>query len=181
MPPRDFLRQFPGAVSYVPQTPGLISGTVRDNVTLRSSLDNVEDSDVWEALRLAQAADFVRGLTNGLDSNLGNHSDELSGGQLQRLGLARALLSKPRLIVLDEATSALDAHTEASIAETLASLAGRTTVIVIAHRLSTVKNADVVHVMEAGRLIASGRLTDLQNTVPLVRDYIRLMSVEEQL
>jgi len=110
---------------------------------------------------------------------LGKKSDSLSGGQKQRLGLARALYPNPRLLVLDEATSALDAGTEASISATVKKLQDAATVIVIAHRLSTIQHADVVYVVEDGRITAKGTFSEVRKKVPLIEDYVRLMSIDD--
>jgi ATP-binding cassette subfamily C protein len=118
-------------------------------------------------------------MENTIHSSLGSHSDGLSGGQIQRLGLARALYTNPSLIILDEATSALDAATEASIAGAIQALGRDTTVIVIAHRLSTIQHADQVHVMENGEIIASGTFKEVRKNVPLIEEYVKLMSFDE--
>lgn len=172
---RDF---FPGVMSYVPQKPGLISGTLRENIALGVPADEVDEQALREAIRMAQIEDFISGLPNGINSHLGEQTDGLSGGQVQRIGVARALYTRPRLLVLDEATSALDAETEASITESLSGLGGQTTTIVVAHRLSTVQHADTVFVIDEGKLVASGKLRDLERDVPLVKKYIALMSFD---
>ena len=125
---------------------------------------------------MAQIEDFIDGLPDGIDSNLGEQTDGLSGGQIQRIGVARALYTRPKLLVLDEATSALDAETEASITDSLYKLGGHVTTIVVAHRLSTVQHADTVFVIDKGKLVASGKLRDLERDLPLVKKYIALMS-----
>jgi ATP-binding cassette subfamily C protein len=109
---------------------------------------------------------------------IGKQSDGLSGGQVQRLGLARALYVNPSIIVLDEATSALDAGSEALVAQTLDELGDDVTVIVIAHRLSTVQHSDCVYVLERGELVASGTFAHLRKTVPMVAEYVELMSFD---
>lgn len=169
---------FPGLISYVPQKPGLVSGSIRDNIALGVPHNEVDEEAVWESIRLAELEEFITGLPNGVDSRLGEQNDSLSGGQMQRIGLARALYTKPSLLVLDEATSALDAETEASISESLEKLKGRTTTVIVAHRLSTVQHADKVFVINKGRLIASGKLKELERSVPLVKKYIALMSLD---
>jgi ATP-binding cassette subfamily C protein len=123
---------------------------------------------------------MVSELSEGMHTRLGKNVDSLSGGQTQRLGLARALYTNPKLIVLDEATSALDAEAEASISESIRNIGDDTTVIVIAHRLSTVQRADVVHVIDEGRLVASGTFKELRRTVPMIQEYVRLMSFDEE-
>jgi len=140
-------------VAVVLQHPALLNDTVRSNLTLGRE---VVDEMLWNALSVAQLADYVRGLPQGLDSVVGRQGVRLSGGQRQRLAIARLVLADPRVVILDEATSALDAETEAHLHTALTDfLAGRTTLIV-AHRLSAVKQADRVYVFESGRVIEEG-------------------------
>jgi ATP-binding cassette subfamily C protein len=169
----------PGAVSYVPQRPGMVSGTIAENVALGIDDDAIDRDRVHEVLRFAQLEDLVRSLPNGIDTSMGKQSDAFSGGQLQRIGLARALYAQPRLLVLDEATSGLDAGTESIISRSLQELRGSTTLIVIAHRLSTVQHADTVFVVEQGRLTASGDFPTVRSTVPMVAEYVKLMSFDQ--
>ena len=176
--PQDVRAQFPGSFAYVPQKPGLVSGSIADNIALGFVSGDIDEERVWESLRKAQLASLVEQLPDGIHSSLGAHSDALSGGQIQRLGLARALYSSPRLIVLDEATSALDAATEASITEAIANLGSETTVIVIAHRLSTIQKSDAVHVMDDGQIVASGTFSEVRKKVPMIEEYVKLMSFD---
>jgi ATP-binding cassette subfamily C protein len=168
MEPRTLREKAPGLISYVPQRPGLVSGTLANNVALGVDDDDIDEAAVREALAKAQLLDFVDTLPEGIYSSLGAHSDSLSGGQIQRLGFARALYTKPRLIILDEATSALDAATEASVAASIKNVGGETTVVVIAHRLSTIQDADEVHVVDDGKIVASGTFTAVRKAVPMV-------------
>lgn len=172
--------QYPGLISYVPQKPGLVSGTIGQNVALGLPDSEIDRSRVWEVLKRAELSEMVENLPEGIDSLVGKHSEALSGGQIQRLGLARALYSNPRLIVLDEATSALDAQTEATVSQSILNLKGECTVIVIAHRLSTVQRADTVFVLEAGEIVDSGSFRNLRKRVPLIENYVRLMSFDEE-
>lgn len=166
----------PGAIGYVPQNPGMVSGTIAENVALGEPPETIDSDRVWDALGKAELAAFVSGLPEGIYSDLGKQSDSLSGGQKQRIGLARALYSNPHLLVLDEATSALDAGTEATISATIEKLGRAVTVIVIAHRLSTIQHADVVYVVEEGRIAAAGRFEEVRRKVPLIREYVQLMT-----
>src|SRR5690606_18313453 len=134
----------PGSVAYVPQKPGIVTGTIAQNVALGVADADIDRARVAEVLEAAFLAEFVDALPAGVDTLLGTEGTTLSGGQVQRIGLARALYSRPRLLVLDEATSGLDATSEAFVARTIAALHGDVTVIVVAHRLSTVQHADVV-------------------------------------
>jgi ABC-type multidrug transport system fused ATPase/permease subunit len=167
----------PGSISYVPQQPGTVSGSIAENVALGVPLKEIDRERVVEVLTLAELWDFVGGLPDGIDSALGKQSDALSGGQIQRLGLARALYPRPRLLVLDEATSALDASTEASIARTIEQLGPETTVIVIAHRLSTIQRADLVCVIDGGRIIARGSFAEVRKAVPLIEEYVQYLAI----
>lgn len=147
----DFRFAFRRAVSYVPQDPFLFHASIRDN--LRIAAPHASEDDMWEALRLAASEEFVRGLPQGLDTVVGDRGIRLSGGERQRIVLARALLRKPALLILDEATSALDPVNEDRIRQALDRLKGEMTIIVIAHRPSTIRNADQVIVLERGRVI----------------------------
>lgn len=179
--PRNLISAIPGIISYVPQRPGLVSGTIAENVALGIPSDQIDFDLVESALNSAHLAEFVASLPDGVQTSVGKQGDALSGGQIQRLGLARALYEKPRLIILDEATSALDAGSEAYISSSLDALAGEVTVIVIAHRLSTVQHSDVVYLMEDGLVTASGSFAELRKSVPMVAEYVKLMSFDEEL
>lgn len=169
----------PGLLSYVPQKPGLVTGSIAENIALGLDEADWDVDEIWRALEGAQLAEHVRTLDKGILTDLGPHSDSLSGGQIQRLGLARALYTSPQLIVLDEATSALDAATEASIGDAIRNLGQKTTVVVIAHRLSTIQHADTVHVMESGKIIDSGTFPEVRKRVPMIEEYVKLMSFED--
>lgn len=176
--PRELREKSPGLISYVPQRPGLVSGSIAQNVALGVTDDEIEEAKVWDSLQKAQLATFVRSLPDGIHSSLGAHSDSLSGGQIQRLGFARALYTDPQLVILDEATSALDAATEASVAASIKNVGGATTVVVIAHRLSTIQDAETVYVMDDGQIISSGTFSEVRKAVPMVEEYVKLMSFD---
>ena len=177
--PAALRKHSPGIVSYVPQHPGMVSGSVAQNVALGVDLGEIEESRVEESLDLAGLLQVVNQMPDGIHSSLGEHSDALSGGQIQRLGIARALYSRPKLVVLDEATSALDAETEACIAETIEGLREETTWIVIAHRLSTIQHADVVFVLEDGQVVAEGTFSEVRKAAPRIERYVQLMSIKD--
>ena len=177
--PAELREKSPGLMAYVPQKPGLVSGSIAQNVALGVPRDEWDEAAIWSALERAQLAVVVGAMEDTIHSSLGAHSDGLSGGQIQRLGLARALYTNPSLIILDEATSALDAATEASIAAAIQALGNDTTVIVIAHRLSTIQHADQVHVMDEGKILASGTFKEVRKAVPMIEEYVKLMSFDE--
>jgi ATP-binding cassette subfamily C protein len=167
------------AVSYVPQRPGIVSGTIRDNVALAVSPELVEEERVWESLKTANLETVIKALPDGLSSNLGKLQDALSGGQMQRLGLARALYTCPDLLVMDEATSALDAISEFEIKKALDNLRGKVTVVLIAHRLNTVQHADKVLLIEDGKLTDQGDFRNLVSRNPSLERIVQLMKVDE--
>jgi ABC-type multidrug transport system fused ATPase/permease subunit len=160
--------------SYVPQSPGIISGTIRENITLNFDSKDLDIQLLEKSIKLAHLSELIELLPDGVESNLGAQSNALSGGQMQRIGLARAIYGQPRLLVLDEATSALDAETESVISENLNELRGKCTTVVIAHRLTTVQDADRVFVLDAGKIVAIGKFSELAKSNSIVARYIEL-------
>jgi ABC-type multidrug transport system fused ATPase/permease subunit len=148
--------QWQRIVGYVPQEIYLLDDTVRRNVALDIRDEMIDDAAVEEALRAAQLWDFVQTLPRGLETETGERGIRLSGGQRQRLGIARALYRRPQILVFDEATSALDSQTEHEVVEAIERLRGERTVIIVAHRLSTVRKCDRLYMLEAGRVVKSG-------------------------
>ena len=174
--PELFFRKWPGKLAYVPQDIVIINGTVRLNLTIGIDPSEVTDSQIWAALEIAQLAEFVKNLEGGIDGLVGEHGAKLSGGQRQRLGIARALLLKPKILLLDEATSSLDGITENEIAQSLSSLRGEVTVFMIAHRMSTLKSADRVYFLKAGQILATGTLNELKLAIPEIELQAELLS-----
>lgn len=164
--PGEAVSRWPGAVSYVPQEVLLANDSIRRNVALGLPEDAIDDELVWEALERAYLDEYLRDQREGLDTQVGEGGLRLSGGQRQRLGVARALYTRPRLLVLDEATSALDAETEAAITDTIDQLEGNVTTVIVAHRLSTVRNVDHMLYLEAGVPVALGSFDEIRNRVP---------------
>ena len=177
MKPLDAISRWPGAIAYVPQDVLVINGTIRENVSLGYPLRAATDDLVSDAVRIASLTDFVSAFPEGLDASLGERGGKISGGQRQRIGIARALFTKPKLLVLDEATSALDGDTEESISADIQKLKGSTTVILIAHRLSTVRDADLVLYMDKGEIIARGTFEEVRNSVPDFDRQAKLMGL----
>jgi ABC-type multidrug transport system fused ATPase/permease subunit len=164
--PRHAIENWAGAVAYVPQNVAIMNGTIRENVTLGYPVGTDSDEFVHEALRLAQLSDLIKEMPAGLDTNVGERGAKLSGGQRQRLGIARALFTNPKMLVLDEATSSLDGQTESDLSAAINSLHGHVTVVLIAHRLPTVRAADQVLYLAAGEIIARGSFEEVRNVVP---------------
>ena len=144
-------------IGYIPQTISLIDDTIRANVAFGYMEGAFEDERVWKVLEEAQLREFVEQLPDGLDTKVGERGVRLSGGQRQRIGIARALFHNPELLILDEATSALDNDTEAAIMEAINHFHGRKTMLIIAHRLKTIENCDVIYRVENGKITRESR------------------------
>jgi ABC-type multidrug transport system fused ATPase/permease subunit len=166
LPPLLAVAKWPGAVSYVPQDVVIAAGTIRENIALGYPIAEATDELISEALKIANLDEFVASLPDGIDTQVGERGARISGGQRQRLGIARAMFTRPHLLVLDEATSSLDGETEASISDAIDAMRGATTVVIIAHRLSTVRNADKVVYLSDGKVLANGSFEEVRKAVP---------------
>jgi ABC-type multidrug transport system fused ATPase/permease subunit len=175
--PLSAINKWPGAIGYVPQDVMISNGTIKQNVILGFPEDEVSDEIIWDSLRTAQLDEFVKGLPSGIETNVGDRGAFLSGGQRQRLGIARAMLTKPKILVLDEATSSLDGSTEANINNSLHALSPDVTILMIAHRLSTVRESDLVVYLDGGKVIASGSFTQIRESVPDFDQQAKLMGL----
>lgn len=172
--PQTFVRGNPGAVSLVQQESNLVFGSVAENIALGVSRNDVDSACLERAVRNAQLAEWIADLPDGIDTLI--HAGSVSGGQLQRLGLARALYTSPGLLVLDEPTSSLDADTENEISNALRSLRGSVTQVVIAHRLTTIEDADKVFLLENGRITAADTFARLRVSSPTVARQVELLT-----
>jgi ABC-type bacteriocin/lantibiotic exporter with double-glycine peptidase domain len=161
--PVDAIKKWPGAIGYVPQDVFIENSTVKENICLGFNPESVSDDLVWQALEIADLSDFVKGLEGQLSYRISDAGKNLSGGQRQRLGIARALLTKPKIVIFDEATSALDAETENRVSESILKLTGECTVIFIAHRLSVVRSADMIYYIDKGKIISQGTFEELRS------------------
>ncbi len=177
LPPLLAIAKWPGAVSYVPQDVVIAAGTIRENVALGYPPEAATDELVWRALKVAHLENFIAGLPDGIDTQVGERGAKISGGQRQRLGIARALFTCPHLLVLDEATSSLDGETESGISDAVHALRGSTTVVMIAHRLSTIRNADIVVYLAKGRILATGTFEEVRDAVPDFDRQAKLMGL----
>jgi len=175
--PAETVMRWPGAIAYVPQDVAIAAGTFRENVALGYPAEEATDDLVMRALKIAHLDEYVNSLPNGIDTEVGERGARISGGQRQRLGIARAMFTQPHLLVLDEATSALDGETEANISDSISALRGSTTVLMIAHRLSTVRNADKIIYLSHGKIVAMGKFEYLRNVVPDFDRQAKLMGL----
>lgn len=175
--PLESINRWPGSIGYVPQDVVLIHGTVRENILLGFPDNSYSDEEIWECLKLAQLEKFVRQLPAQLETPSGERGSNLSGGQIQRIGIARALITSPKLLVLDEATSALDGSTESELTNTFMDSNAKLTTIVVAHRLSTIKSADTIYLMRDGEFVASGNFENLKRLVPDFQKQAEIMGL----
>jgi ABC-type multidrug transport system fused ATPase/permease subunit len=160
------IEKWPGAVAYVPQDIHLVSGSIVENVLLGFGNSDSNKGAVVSALQMAELGAYLDTENKILELNIGDEGGKMSGGQRQRIGIARALLTKPKILILDEATSSLDAQTENSVASTINKIRGDSLVVVVAHRLSTVRQADLVIYMQNGRIIAQGSFEEVRQSIP---------------
>ncbi|MBO6146879.1 MAG: ABC transporter ATP-binding protein [Lachnospiraceae bacterium] len=148
----DYPMTWAEKLAYIPQTIFLSDATIRENIAFGIKQDEIDDTKVWKAVEEAQLTEFVKSLPEELDTKVGERGVRLSGGQRQRIGIARALYGDPEFLVLDEATSALDSDTEQAVMEAIDSMHGRKTMMIIAHRLTTIRNCDLIFEVKDGRV-----------------------------
>jgi ABC-type multidrug transport system fused ATPase/permease subunit len=173
----DAIERWPGAIGYVPQEIQLVSGSIVENILLGFK-DNSENRKlVVSALKKAELNEYLSGAEVISDLNIGDEGGKLSGGQRQRIGIARALLTNPKILVMDEATSALDAQTESNISKAISKIKDECLVIVVAHRLATVRNADLVIYMQDGQVKAEGSFEEVRKLVPDFDSQAQLMGL----
>jgi ABC-type multidrug transport system fused ATPase/permease subunit len=176
--PAVAISTWPGAISYVPQDITISNATLGENISLGYPIDSVNHPYLWDAIEVAQLTDFVKSLPESLGTFVGERGTKISGGQRQRLGIARAMYTKPKLLVLDEATSSLDGKSESDISDAIQKLRGEVTVVMIAHRLSTVRNVDKVVYMESGKILAIGTFEEVRSKVPDFDSQAALMGLK---
>lgn len=164
--PRVAVKAWPGSISYVPQSVALVSGSVAENVALGYPEDEIDFQRVAECIEIAQLSTYIANLPSGIKTMLGESNLRMSGGQLQRLGIARALYTDPKLLVLDEATSSLDGKTESEVSDAILALRGTITIVLIAHRLSTVLKADRLAYLDKGKILSIGTFEEVRKNIP---------------
>ena len=175
--PQDAIREWSGAIAYVPQDVLIVNGTIRENIALGYPRDSISQEHIERSIEVSQLDDFVLSLPEGIESRVGERGAKLSGGQRQRLGIARALYSNPKLIILDEATSALDGKTEADLSAAINRLKREVTVVMIAHRLSTVRDADKILYLDQGKALALGNFEEVRSKVVAFDHQAKLMGL----
>jgi ABC-type multidrug transport system fused ATPase/permease subunit len=175
--PAESINKWPGAIGYVPQEVVLMSGSIAENIASGFDPSEVSEKLVNDSITIAQLGDFVSNLPLGVATQVGERGGNLSGGQRQRVGIARAMFTKPQLLVFDEATSSLDGQTEYEISEAIQGLKGKVTLILIAHRLSTVQKADRVVYLKEGKIVAQGSFEDVRKAVPDFNKQAQLMGL----
>jgi ABC-type multidrug transport system fused ATPase/permease subunit len=175
--PLHAIERWPGKIGYVPQEVSIATGTISYNIGLGYPEHEIDEGRVRQSVASAQLQEFVDSLEFGLDTVIGEGAAKISGGQRQRLGIARALYTNPNILIMDEATSALDAEIEAAISESVRNLKGNVTLLVIAHRLSTVLKADCIYYLDEGRILASGNFETLRKKLPQFDKQARIMGL----
>lgn len=175
---REWVKANPGGIGYVPQAPYILGGDFVTNIALGVPEDEVDMKRVEEVIGQAQLTNLVRALPDGLQTDLSNFGSRLSGGEKQRLALARALYNSPSLLVIDEGTSALDGRTEFEVTQAILGLRDSLTIIVIAHRLASIKEADQIFLMDKGRVIAQGSFVELRKTSKEFQEQVSYMNLE---
>jgi ABC-type multidrug transport system fused ATPase/permease subunit len=175
--PAESINKWPGAIGYVPQEVVLMSASIAENIASGFDASEVSEKLVNDSIAIAQLGEFVSSLPLGVATQVGERGGNLSGGQRQRVGIARAMFTKPQLLVLDEATSSLDGQTESEISEAIQGLKGKVTLILIAHRLSTVQKADRVIYLKDGEIVAQGSFDEVRKSVPDFNKQAQLMGL----
>jgi ATP-binding cassette subfamily C protein len=171
-----FSRSWRKKIGYVPQSIFLIDDTIRRNIALGMEDNEINERQVWNAIRLAQLEHYVHSLPLGLNTIVGERGVRLSGGQRQRIAIARALYHDPELLMFDEATSALDNQTEREVIQAIETLRGKKTLVIVAHRLSTVRACDLLVFLKEGRIVDHGAFDEL---LTRNEDFRRLASVAD--
>lgn len=160
-------------IGFVSQDSAIMAGTIRHNLTYGLN-DNYTDEQLWQVLKLAYADGFVKEMSDGLDTQVGERGVKVSGGQRQRLAIARAFLRDPKILMLDEATASLDSESEAMVQKALAKLMKGRTTLTIAHRLSTIVDSDDIYFIDHGKVLGHGTHEELLKELPLYQEYVRI-------
>ena len=160
-------------IGFVSQDSAIMAGTIRHNLTYGLN-DNYTNEQLWQVLKLAYADGFVKEMSDGLDTQVGERGVKVSGGQRQRLAIARAFLRDPKILMLDEATASLDSESEAMVQKALAKLMKGRTTLTIAHRLSTIVDSDDIYFIDHGKVLGHGTHEELLKELPLYQEYVHI-------
>jgi ABC-type multidrug transport system fused ATPase/permease subunit len=177
--PRACFSMWPGKVAYVPQKVPIYEGNLFDNIAIGADGSNLlaARQRAMTLLERVEMGDFVRQQKQGIDSQISELGSNLSGGQIQRIGIARALFSEPSVLVLDETTSSLDSATEHAVMNYLNSLRGKVTLVIVAHRLSTIKTCDRIYYLDRGRIKAQGNFNEIRKAIPDFETQVKLLEM----
>jgi ATP-binding cassette subfamily C protein len=173
--PDQAIKKWPGFIAYVPQNVSLVTGTVSENIAL--GFENIDIERVRQCVMMARLDGYVEQLDNGIDTQIGESGRNMSGGQLQRIGIARALYTNPKMLILDEATSSLDGKTEMEVSDSIMELQGKITLVLIAHRLSTVVRATKIIYLADGVNVYTGTFEELKKAVPDFAEQASIMGL----
>lgn len=177
LPPLQVFSKWPGKVSYVPQRTNLIDGTIAENISYGRRL--VHDNQILDAIKIANLEEMIANLNLGINTPIGELGSRLSAGQQQRIGIARALFSNPELLIMDEPTSSLDALTERDLTESLSRLRDKVTIVVVAHRLSTIQDADKLIYISNGEVLAEGSISEVRLKVPEFNTQVEIFGIAD--
>ena len=175
--PNMAVKMWPGSIAYVPQNISIINGSIRENILIGYEPNEITEAKVNSAIKGAQLEEFISSLPDKIDTHISENGVNLSGGQKQKIGIARALISEPGLLILDEATSSLDSKSESEIMQVINNLRNKVTFVVVAHRLSTVKDADQIVYFGKGRHINAENFQELINKVPDFKEQAHLLGL----
>jgi ABC-type multidrug transport system fused ATPase/permease subunit len=175
--PLDAFSLWPGKISFVPQSSVIVNGTLRENLCLGYDLDKYSLQELNMAIQMADLSKLVASFPRGLDTHLGDRGTRLSGGEKQRIGIARAVLGSPKLLILDEATSALDGKSEKQILRNLRQSDNSLTVLMVAHRLSAIQDFDNIIFLEKGKVLATGKFNEVRDQVPKFDSHARALGL----
>jgi HlyD family secretion protein len=169
----EFCNNRNSVIGYVPQSIYLTDNTILENIGFGVAEDDIDVGRVKTVVKSANLGNFIESLDHGLETYVGERGVQISGGQKQRIGIARALYSDPEILIFDEATSALDGNSEKTILQSINTVLHKKTIIMIAHRLNTVKNCDTIYVMDKGKIVASGSYNDLMESSEIFQGMVR--------
>jgi HlyD family secretion protein len=166
---KDNIGDWQNNIGFVPQDIFLSDGSIKENIAFGIPVERIDDSKIERAIKLAHLDDFIKDLKNGAETFIGENGVKLSGGQKQRIGIARSLYNDPQVLVFDEATNSLDGITEKNIMDSIDEFGGKKTIIIIAHRLLTLKRCNIIYLIENGKIVDQGSYDELMISSPIFK------------